>query len=257
MTDPLVLAGFLVIAGTAAFIQTLTGFAFGLIMMGAIALAGLMPITDAAVVVGALTIVNVTQMALKGWRLVLRREFALILFANLPMVVVGFLLLEWLAETRAEMLKLALGLLIMISSLQLAAKPAPLRKPSPDASLLGFGVLSGLMGGLFSANGPALVYHLYRQPLPVERIRETLVAIFGVAGMLRLGVVVLTGNLPPPSMAPALLAIPVVMGGTFLARRYPPPIGPAAFRRIVFLLLMASGLSLALPAGLSLLSSTN
>jgi hypothetical protein len=110
------------------------------------------------------------------------------------------------------------------------------------------GALSGLMGGMFSTAGPPLVYHFYRQPLPIQVIRETLVAVFGLNAILRLLLVVLAGNIPSAAYWPCLLAIPVVIAATALARKFPPPLSPLMFRRAVFCLLFLSGASLALPA---------
>lgn len=239
-------AGF---AAVAAYVQTLTGFAFGLVMMGVIALVGLLPLPDAAAMVGMLTLVNATQMLiLGGWHKVARRELRLILIASLPSLLVGYALLEWLADTQADLLKIGLGLVITLSSLQLAFRPAALAKPSSDASFVGFGIVSGLMSGLFATGGPPLVYHLFRQPLPHERIRETLVAAFGAAQVVRLAAVVASGNLPSMSPMALVLAVPAVMLTTYAARRWPPPLSQQAMRRIVFVLLFLSGLSLALPA---------
>lgn len=249
------LVAFLFIAGIAAYIQTITGFAFGLVMMGAIALVGLLPLPDAAVMVGLLTLVNATQMMLHGgWHHVARRELRLVLSTSLPSLCVGYFLLEWLADTRTDALKIALGAVIMASSLQLAVQRKALARRSPDASFIGFGVVSGLMGGLFSTNGPPLVYHFYRQPMPAAQIRETLVAAFGVAQVLRLSLVTATGNIPPPSTLAGAAAVPVVMGMTYAARRWPPQLSAATLRIAVFVLLFLSGLSLALPAALRLLA---
>ena len=52
----------LLVAGVAAYLQTLTGFAFGLVMMGAIALLGLASLADAAIrVIRALKTVNTSR----------------------------------------------------------------------------------------------------------------------------------------------------------------------------------------------------
>ena len=248
------LAAFAGIAAVAAYVQTLTGFAFGLVMMGVIALAGLLPLPDAAAMVGMLTLVNAVQMlAHGGWREVARRELRLILMASLPSLLVGYVLLEWLADTRVNALKLGLGAVIMLSSLQLAMRPAGLARRSSDASFVGFGIVSGLMGGLFSTGGPPLVYHLFRQPLPPERVRETLVAAFGAAQIVRLGMVAASGNLPSASAVALVCAVPAVMIMTYAARRWPPPLSRQTMRRLVFVLLFLSGLSLALPAAAHLL----
>jgi uncharacterized membrane protein YfcA len=243
-------AGF---AAVAAYVQTLTGFAFGLVMMGAIALVGLLPLPDAAAMVGMLTLVNATQMLIQGgWREIAHRELRLILLASLPSLLLGYALLEWLADTRADLLKIGLGVVIMMSSLQLAIRPAGLAKRSSDASFVGFGVISGLMSGLFATGGPPLVYHLFRQPMPHERIRETLVTAFGAAQVVRLVLVAASGNLPAMSPVALVLAVPTVMLMTYAARRWPPSLSQRTMRKIVFALLFLSGLSLALPATMHL-----
>lgn len=249
------LIGFLILTGVAAYAQTLTGFAFGLITMGGVALAGLLSLTDAAVIVSVLTFTNATQMLMKGWRDVAWREFRLVMLAGVPLLVVGYVLLEWLAGTRADLLRLTLGLVIIVSSLQLALKPEPLSQKSRDWTFLFFGALAGVMGGMFSTAGPPLVYHFYRQPLPLVTIRETLVTVFALNAVFRMSLVAFSGNLPSGSVWTGLLAIPVVMGATHAARRWPPPISPATMRRIVFVLLFLSGVSLGAPAVTHLLGA--
>ena len=61
-------------------------------------------------------------MLLKGWRDVAWREFGFVMAASIPMLFVGYWLLEWLAGTQADLLRLILGLVIIVSSLQLASK---------------------------------------------------------------------------------------------------------------------------------------
>jgi uncharacterized membrane protein YfcA len=247
------LIGFILLTGAAAYAQTLTGFAFGLITMGGVGLTGLLSLPDAAMIVSMLTFVNATQMLLKGWRDVAWREFRLVMAASIPLLFVGYALLDWLAGTRADILRLVLGLVIIASSLQLARKPEPLGQESGTLSFLFFGAIAGIMGGLFSTAGPPLVYHFYRQPMPLVTVRETLVTVFALNAVFRIGVVVVAGDLPSGSTWAGLLAVPAVMGATYAARRWPPPVSPAAMRRIVFVLLFLSGVSLGAPAVLRLL----
>lgn len=246
------LIGFLLLTGVAAYAQTLTGFAFGLITMGGVGLSGLISLPDAAMLVSLLTLVNATQMLVKGWRDVAWREFRLVMAASLPTLFIGYRLLEWLADSQADWLRLALGFVIIVSSLQLARKPQPLAQRSGSPSFLFFGSVAGLMGGMFSTSGPPLVYHFYRQPMTLVTIRETLVTVFALNALCRTGLVAASGQIPSPSVLSGLLAVPVVMAATHLARRYPPAISPAALRRIVFVLLFLSGVALAAPAVLHL-----
>jgi uncharacterized membrane protein YfcA len=251
-----VLLAFLVLAGAAAYAQTLTGFAFGLITMGGVGLTGLLSLPDAAMIVSVLTLVNATQMLMKGWRDVAWREFVIVMAASIPMLFVGYWLLEWLAGTRADLLRLILGLVIIVSSLQLARKLEPLAKQSSDGSFLFFGAIAGVMGGMFSTAGPPLVYHFYRQPMPLVKIRETLVTVFALNAVFRIGLVIASGDLPAASTLSGLLAILAIMGATYAARRWPPPISPATMRRIVFVLLFLSGVSLGAPAVIHLLGAS-
>jgi uncharacterized protein len=228
--------------------QTLTGFALGLVVMGGIGLTDVMPLPDAAVLVSVFTLVNAIQVLRKGWRDVAWNEFRAIIAASLVALVVGFWLLGVLVKASLDWLKLILGFAIVLSSLQLAMRPAPLAKRSPIGSFAFFGVVAGLMGGLFSTSGPPLVYHLYRQPLRLVTIRETLVAVFAVNAATRLAVVTASGALPGAGFWWTLVVAPAVIVFTFAARRWPPPLSPLAMRRIAFFLLLASGLSLAVPA---------
>ena len=242
----------LLLAAGASYVQTLTGFALGLLMMGGVGLTGVVPLPDAAVLVGILGLVNAAQVLAKGWRDIAWREFLLVIFVSLAFLVLGYWLLGLLVAASLDWLKLTLGGIIILSSLQLLLRPMPFEKPSGPGSFLFFGAIAGIMGGLFSTAGPPLVYHFYRQPLRPVSIRETLVAIFAVNGMLRLLLVGLAGDMPSSSFWWGLLCIPVVMAFTALARRYPPPLTPTGLRRVAFCLLFLSGLSLAAPAFLKL-----
>lgn len=242
------LTGFLLLTAVAAYAQTLTGFAFGLITMGGVGLTGLLSLPDAAMLVSVLTLVNAVQMLLKGWRDVAWRQCGLVMLTSLPFLVLGFFLLSWLADSRADLLRLALGGTIIFSSFQLARKPQPLDRESGPLSFLFFGSVAGVMGGMFSTSGPPVVYHFYRQPLPHVVVRETLVTIFAVNATFRTGLVITSGQIPAASTLAGLLAVPVVMMATHLARRYPPPLTQRAMRQIVFVLLFLSGVALAAPA---------
>ena len=221
--------------------------------MGGVGLSGVLSLADAAMIVSVLSMVNSTQMLLKGWRDVAWREFWLVMATSLPLLFIGYWLLEWLAGTRADILRLILGGVIIASSLQLARKPEPLAKVSGAGSFLFFGGIAGVMGGMFSTAGPPLVYHFYRQPMSLVVVRETLVTVFAANAVVRIALVVFSGNLPSGSTWLGLLAIPIVMGATHAARRWPPPFSAKTMRRMVFVLLFFQACRLRLPAAIRLL----
>lgn len=250
--DPQSLAGLLAISFVAAYTQTLTGFALGLIMMGGAGLTGVIPLPDAAVLVSILVIVNAVQVLRKGWHDIAFRQFVPALCSSLVFLCLGYWLLGLMLSASLDWLKIVLGLLIIVSSIQLSLKPEARKTLSGSFSFASFGAIAGVMGGLFSTAGPPLIYHFYRQPLKPASVRETLVAIFAINAVIRLAIVAGTGQLPGASFWWGLTAIPLVILATWLARRFPPPLSPLAMRRAAFLLLFLSGLSLALPAMLKL-----
>lgn len=241
------IALFVLLSFVAAYMQTLTGFAFGLLLMGAVALTGLIPLPEAAIIVSLLTLANALMVLLKGWREIARGPFLLSLVGAIPLILVGYMLLDLLASSSLAALRLILGLVIIVSSLQLIFRPSPRERLSSNPSFVFFGALGGIMGGLFSTAGPPLVYHLYRQPLPHSMIRETLVAVFSINAMFRLVLVMASGELPSHAVVWAMAGLPGVLIATNAARRWSPRLAPAALRRLAFVLLLMSGLSLVVP----------
>lgn len=160
----------------------------------------------------------------------------------------GYFLLDQLASNGLIYLRIILGVVIVASSLQLVLPPKEERRETRDSSFVVYGAFSGFMGGLFSTSGPPLVYHFYRQPLPIAAIREMLVAIFAFNALIRLLVVIADDTFPEPRYWPPFSAVVTVAISTHLARRLPPPLSPKVLKLIIFLLLCASGMSLALPA---------
>lgn len=245
---------FAALAFIAAFVQTLTGFAFGLLLMAALALIGLMPLPEAAIVVSLLTLANAVMVLAKGWRDIAVKPLLFSLAGALPMVIAGYGLLALLAASSLSVLRLILGVAIIVSSLQLILRPFPLVRLSGGLSFMFFGGLGGLMGGLFSTAGPPLVFQFYRQPLTHPKVRETLVSIFAINSLFRLGLVAVHGDWQSHALLWAAAGLPTVLLSTYLAHRLAPSCSLRTLRRGAFVLLVLSGVSLVAPVVLGLWS---
>ncbi|QYO76645.1 TSUP family transporter [Devosia salina] len=238
----------MLVAGVAAYLQTLTGFAFGLVMMCAIAILGLISLADAAIIVGILSVVNSVHILIRGWRYVAWREFWLVAGPSLAATIAGYAMLERVAASNLVLLQLILGVVIIAAAVQLVSRPHPLSKRSSARQFIVAGAAGGLMGGLFATAGPPLVYLFYRQPMAITSIRVTLVLVFTVGILLRTTLVVATGDFPFIPVLWSLLTIPVILAATEIAHRWPPVLSPETLRRVTFGLLLASGLGLAFKA---------
>jgi hypothetical protein len=241
-------ATYLVFVAGAVYAQALTGFALALILLGLVGATNLVPLPDA---VNATTLIGFCTAWLFLYRnRALRIEKVLVptLVASAGGVVVGALLLGWLAGTAHQVLRLVLGASIVGCALSLwrAAQPLPAMS-SPRAFALTGGI-AGILGGMFSAGGPPLVYLLYRQPKPLAWIRQSLMVFFGFSTSLRLLIVAPSGQFSLLALQLAAEALPVVFLMTYFAVRHPPPLSAKLFRGIICVLLITTGLSMGIGA---------
>lgn len=224
-----------------AYIQAVTGFAMGLVAVGAAGMLGVVPIGVMAAAVSIMTLFNAGTALYGRTHLVDRRLAGLILATMMPGVVGGVLLLDHLSGTWAEVLNALLGGFILLGGTLLTLKPAPRPAPSGAAGSLAVGTLGGLFTGLFATGGPPVVYHLYREPAAVTTIRVTLLAVFLVSAATRVGYLGMRGSLTPDILLLSGMSIPVVVAATGLGRRFPPPLSDLQMRRVAFALLVAIG----------------
>jgi uncharacterized membrane protein YfcA len=245
-------ATFLAFVAIAVYAQALTGFALALILLGLVGATNLLPLTAA---VNASTLTGFCT----AWLFLYRRrsphvERALVptLIASAAGVATGALLVGWLAGTAYQVLRLVLGASIVICALSLWQAAHPFPKMSPPRVFALTGGLAGLMGGMFSAGGPPLVYLLYRQPKPHGWAREQLMVFFSFSTTLRLLIVVPSGQLALFDLQLAAEALPVVFLMTYFAVRHPLPLSPALFRGLICVLLVATGLSMSIGAILAM-----
>ncbi|HEY4373606.1 MAG TPA: hypothetical protein VGN52_16870, partial [Burkholderiales bacterium] len=245
---------FLLFVALSVFAQTLTGFAQALICLGLVGATNLVPLPDAVNATAVLGFMGSFTFLRMHWPVRFLPELLPTVITSVCGVVAGTLLLTWLAGGGAyELLRVLLGLSIAACALVLWKAREPLPALSSKTAFAAAGAVSGLMAGMFSAPGPPLVYLLYRQPLPHKRIRESLMLMFGMGTLLRLGIVVPTGHFSWLSLHLSLEAIPVVLLVTSLTVKYPPAFSPRLFKAFVCVLLLVSGVGMLGSAAVALL----
>lgn len=235
---------FFAIVALASFCQNLTGFAFGLILVGLVGALSLMPIGEAA---NAATIMSIANGAVYMRTHPFKPDWTLLkpmLISSLVGVLAGVGTLSLLSGHALAGLSLTLGIAIVACAMLLFAQKTPRKTMSGQPALYTAGFLSGLLGGLFATPGPPMVYHLYRQPLPPIVIRQCLVVMFISSVTIRLGLVVYAGGFALSSLYLGLAAVPVVAVVTWLHARHPPKLAPYLVRWLVCALMLAAGGSL-------------
>lgn len=241
-----VLTVLLLIVGVGAYVQTVTGFAMGLIIMGTATLFDLVPIAFSAVVVTMTSMFNILMALSREHHHIHWRSALLAVMGMAPALILGVFLLNYLSAESTRSLKIALGLFILTGATLLILKPHPRATLKVGWRDVLAGGLGGFFGGLFSTAGPPLVYHLYRQPFGINVIRTTLLAIFGFTTILRNGFVALSGDFTLAMLSTSVLAIPIVYLATRLGQRFSPPLSEQGMRRLAFGLLALLGMMLLL-----------
>lgn len=235
---------FLLCVALATVAQSLTGFAFGLILLGLVATLQVVPLTEVAVVISILTLGN-AMGTLGGPKPQLDRAVLMpVLLSSLLGVSLGIWGLGALDDTQVAWLRLLLGGVIIAGSLMLVVQSKPQAQLSGQPLFSLAGGLCGLLNGLFSSGGPPIVYHLYRQPLGYEVIRNTLITVFAANAAARLGLVMAQGQLSLSTLWLSAEALPLVLLVSWLVRRYPPKLSLRAVRWLVFVLMALAGVSL-------------
>ena len=232
----------------ATYAQVLTGFAFVLVLLGlagALDLASLPDLANVATVLSLLSaVVTLRGADMKYNPSAFRNTIA----GGLVGIVAGVVLLAWLSTNVAVVLRLALGITIMGCAVSMLLPSTAKSQLSSAAGFRAVGLLSGLLGGLFATGGPPLVYHYYRQPMGVNTIRATLLAILAAMSAMRLVVTIAAGEFSVLALKLSLLAAPAALGASWLLRSRPPGWSPRAVLVAVCTLLLIMGAAIALPA---------
>lgn len=238
----------LIVVALASACQNLTGFAFALIFVGLSGALHLIPIADAANVAGLLSLVN-GVVYLRSHPFKPRWDLLKpMLISSQIAVLVGLALLHLLSGNLVNILRMLLGVTIIACAFLLLSQKGRRETPSGPRAMYVAGGLSGLLGGLFSTSGPPIVYHLYREPLPADLIRQCLLVLFLANTVLRLGIVVATGELNRASVITAAFAMPVVAGVTWLLAKHPPKLPVRVLQWLVCSLLLLAGGSMLVSA---------
>lgn len=224
-----------------SYVQAVTGFAMGMIIIAVTVGGGLVAVPVITAVVSLLALVNIV-LALHGYgHHLARRLFVWMAAGTLPAIALGVWLLERLDARAQWMLELLLGVFIVAGSLSMMVRPQPRQQLSPAWACFLAGFSGGLLGGMFSASGPVMGWFNYRQPLTVAEIRTTLLASFALSTTFRTLVVGYAGGLTREVWVMFLGALPLVLVGTWAGRQFPPAVSELTLKRIAFALLIVMG----------------
>ena len=156
----------------------------------------------------------------------------------------GIVCLAWWSAQSVSILRPMLGLVIVGAAIAFVWPTAPKAQPSSPTTMALTATLAGWLGGVFSTSGPPLVFLLYRQPWPLEQIKATLTLLFGVSQVVRLVLLLGTGQFTTASLPWAVAAFPLLLLIGRVHTHLVPPVSRKLLERVVAALLLLAGLTL-------------
>ena len=229
-----------------ALTRTVFGFGEAVVSMPLLALLPLhLPTAVALMGVVSLTVAAVTVST--GWRHIHRRELAPVIGAALPGIPVG---LWMVASVPTPVVTGFLGVSLMAYGTFSLWRSRSISsvKPMPANRLWGllFGFASGVFGSAYNFTGiPVAIYGSYRGWQP-RNFRATLQAYFLLAGILIVAGQGLSGMWTLAMGRLLLFSMPAIAAALVLGTKLQKHIPAPKFRRYVFWLVTALGLTLLL-----------
>ena len=232
---------FIVLVFVGAVVQSLTGFAMALIILGGVAALGLAGISETAAVVSILSLFNAGLALRYNYRLIDYSLMKTMSIGMVPGVFIGLVILEYLSSEFSEMLRISLGMMIISAGILLFLKPTPYPTISGNSNQGVMGALGGLMAGTYGAGGAPLAYLLYRQPLEFNIVRATLLALFAISTLVRTILVGANGGLSSSVLNLVVWCLPVVALATMISLKLGKYLPDIFLRKFTFILLMFVG----------------
>lgn len=240
--DGSVLALFLFATFVGAVVSGIAGFAFGLVVSG-VWLHVLQPSQFAVMIV-------ITGLVTQGYgiwkvrRSIRWRTLAPFIIGGAIGIPIGTALLSYADPAR---MRLGIGVLLIAYSLYNLARPN-LKPVTPSAATDGAaGALNGLLGGLTGLGGVVVTVWCQLRGGTKDAQRAIYQpAIFATFVMTTISLAV-AGAVTVPTLTLFATSLPVLLAGLWIGVHLYGKLDDAAFRKLVLVLLLVSGVTLVLP----------
>ncbi len=216
--------------------QTVAGFGFALIVVPAF--VAVLDVRDAIVLTTLVGIINNGVLAFTTRRHVPWGTVTPMLLGAAAGMPVG---LAVLLLAPADAIRISVGVATIVIAGALA-RGLRFRDASVVAAATAGGI-SGLLNTSVGINGPPVALYLQGRELPHGEFRGALAVFFVVSNVIAIAIFVVSMIITSTALALWAAAVPAVGVGSFVGHRLVHRVNPVVFRRLVYVLLLASALS--------------
>ena len=231
----------IVIICIAAVLQSISGFGFSLLAMPLLSI--FVDIQDAVVIATLCGIFTNAVHLRKDFQLVERsiaRRISLSALIGMPL---GVVVLSVFSATQMRAIIVAVIVVLVF----LMMRNFILKTENTNVDIV-LGAFSGLLATSVSTNGPPLVFLLQSKQLDPWRLRATLAYVFTISGCASFIVLMIAGKGSIEAFQYAMLSLPAMYLGTVVGRKARLRVTQEAFKRLMYVLLLATAVSTTLAA---------
>ncbi len=224
------------VVAVSSFAQTLSGFGFALLSVPLMSL--FVAPHDAVIISTAVAMVSTSVQAVIDRRHAQWDTAKRLILASFVGMPFGLLIFIFVSES---VMRAVLGV-VVIGAVIVLFRGFSLQENNRLLDWV-FGVLSGVLATSLSTNGPPLVFLMQARKFSPDEFRATINSVFAIVGIASFALFVGAGKVESSAIVGVLIGIPVlgigVSSGYFIRRH----LHGDRFRRLVLVLLLASGCS--------------
>jgi len=222
----------------AAFIQTLSGFGFALMVMPLLTL--LLGLRRAAPLVSMAGLTLYTVNLIRHRHALDYGEVLRLVIASIPGIFLGLWALSHIQET---VVTAALGAVLIVYAVYELEKPESLLLHS-NSWAYPAGFIAGCLGGAYNTPGPPLVAYGAMRDWSKDEFRGILQAVFLINASLVVASHYLAHHITAQVTEWYLAAVPALLLGVFLGARVDRYLDRTHFRKLVTVMILILGVSL-------------
>ena len=225
-----------VITLCASFIQSVTGFGFGIFAM--MFLPSVLLYTEANVLSTILsTLTSVSVIAIM-WRKINVKN---LIFPLLGCLVTTYLAVSFIKSQKNETLILILGIVLVLLSVYFFFFSNKIKiKPTWYAGLIA-GTISGIMGGMFAIGGPPVVIYFIQSEKDTDSYLSTISAYFVLSGIINIVTKASAGFVTSNGLFALALGLLGLLVGTVVGKLTRDKIKPNILKKVVYGFMAISG----------------
>lgn len=224
------------IALCGSYIQSVTGFGFGIFVM--MFFPALLQYTEANVLSSLLGIFTSLAMVFQMRRLI---NWKNILFPLLGCLLATYGAVNFIKRQENELLMMLLGAVLLLLSVYFFFFSGKLRLRSSWYAGLTAGVLSGVMGGMFSMGGPPVVIYFLQSEEDSDHYLATISGYFVCSNLISIATKVMAGFVTSQVLLAFAVGAIGMAAGAFVGKKTRERVPARMVRKLVYGFMAISG----------------